>query len=112
MDVRKSVSHLTPAERPRFVRAVEKLKENGVYDRYVEVHMIAMMEKRPDPAHGGPAFFSWHGEYLRRFEKDLQRVEPGTTIPFWDWTHDRSQTAASVIDHRRLGYAYANEGDW
>ncbi len=110
MDVRKNVSRLTAEERTRFVRAVKKLKENGVYDRYVEVHMVAMMEKRPDPAHGGPAFFSWHREYLRRFELHLQSVEPGTTIPYWDWTRDRSQTALPWTDDFMGGNGRRSDG--
>lgn len=92
MDVRKSVATLTANERARFVRAVKGLKAEGTYDRYVMIHMRAMMERRPDPAHGGPAFFSWHREYLRRFELDLQRIEPGVTVPFWNWTRDRSNS--------------------
>ena len=82
MGVRKSVSRLTAGERARFVAAVLELKRRGVYDRYVTVHMRAMMNVVPDPAHGGPAFFPWHREYLRRFETDLQKVDPSVTIPY------------------------------
>ena len=90
MGVRKSVASLTADERARFVAAVLELKRIGTYDRYVAVHTKAMMQMRPDPAHGGPGFFPWHREYLRRFELDLQSVDPSVSIPYWDWTRQRA----------------------
>ena len=94
MGTRKNQSRLTAAEKERFIGALKEVKASGVYDRYVEVHRKAMMEKRPDPAHGGPAFLPWHREYLRRFELELQKVDSRVTIPYWNWLVDRSPDAA------------------
>jgi tyrosinase len=92
--IRKNQASLTQDEKERFVNAVKQLKADGVYDEYVRIHRKAMMERRIDPAHVGPAFLPWHREYLLRFEADLQEVDPSVTIPFWNWVHHRSHTSA------------------
>ncbi|QCU77580.1 tyrosinase family protein [Citricoccus sp. SGAir0253] len=81
MGCRKNLSRLTIAERVAFTNAVNQLRSNGGYDDYVEQHRGAMGH-----GHGGPAFFPWHREFLRRFEDDLQAIDPSVSIPYWDWT--------------------------
>lgn len=39
-----------------------------------------------DGGHRGPGFGAWHREWLRRFEMDLQSVDPSVTLPYWDLT--------------------------
>jgi len=88
---------LTAAEKSRFVAAVLSLKASGKYDTYVQVHLNAHHD-----AHRGPAFFPWHREFLRRFELDLQAIDPGVTLPYWNWTVDNSPTS-SLWDPAFLG---------
>ena len=40
--------------------------------------------------HGTPLFLPWHRAYLYFFERALQDLVPGVTLPWWDWTiaHD------------------------
>jgi tyrosinase len=92
--MRKNQSSLTPAERTAFVTAVKALKANGAYDAFVTQHRTAFLSGPNDPAHGGPAFLPWHREYLRRFERALQEIDPVVSIPYWDWTVDRTATAS------------------
>jgi outer membrane lipoprotein-sorting protein len=92
--VRKNQASLTPAERAAFVAAVKALKANGQYDVFVQQHRTAFMSSPNDPAHNGPGFLPWHREYLRRFERALQAIDPSVSIPYWDWTVDRSTTGA------------------
>jgi hypothetical protein len=94
---RKNQATLTAAEKARFVAAVLALKANGTYDTYVADHMGAMAD-----AHRGPAFLPWHREFLRRFERDLQAIDPQVTLPYWDWTVDNSPTS-SLWDPSFLG---------
>ncbi len=91
--IRKNVLRLTKTEKRDFVRAVLTLKEKGIYDRYVAWHGAAGNFHTPpgadrNAAHMGPAFLPWHREYLLRFERDLQSVIPGVTIPYWEWETD------------------------
>ena len=34
------------------------------------------------------AFLPWHREYLLRFERDLQSINPEVTLPYWEWETD------------------------
>jgi len=98
MGLRKNQNQLTPQEKQKFVNALLALKANGTYDRYVQMHLDAMANATPqggNSAHRGPAFLPWHREYLRRFELELQNIDPDVTIPYWDWSVDRS-TSASI----------------
>ena len=36
--------------------------------------------------HGTPLFLPWHRAYLYLFEKSLQDLVDGVTLPWWDWT--------------------------
>ncbi len=118
--IRKNVINLTPQEKADFVNAIKTLKNTippgsniSLYDQIVAVHVGAMgfssmhtrgmntnqhnMMSLPsglaagtDAAHGNAAFLPWHREYVRRFEKALQSVNPHVTIPYWDWTDPRA----------------------
>ena len=94
MGVRKNQASLTADEKSRFVAAIKELKRRGTYDHHVQEHRTAMRSMSPDPAHLGPAFFPWHRYCLYRFELNLQSVDPSVTIPYWDWTRDRSATSS------------------
>ena len=89
MGIRRDAATLTAAQKRRFVRAVLALKRNGMYDMHVDQHRRSLQELRPSPAHRGPAFFPWHRECLRRFERALKRVDARVDLPYWDWTRDR-----------------------
>ena len=82
---RKNQATLTAQEKARFVAAVLALKANGTYDEYVTDH-----RDHSHGAHRGPAFLPWHREFLRRFELDLQDIDSGVTLPYWDWSVDNS----------------------
>jgi tyrosinase len=86
MGIRKNQSALTADEKARFVNAVLQLKANGVYDRYVRQHRDLFNAG----IHNSALFLPWHREFLRRLELDLQAIDPGVSLPYWDWTVDRS----------------------
>jgi tyrosinase len=81
MGCRKNLASLSPTERTAFVNAVLQLRTNGEYQKYVTMHQGALGH-----GHGGPAFFPWHREYLRRFEDELQAIDASVNLPYWDWT--------------------------
>jgi len=90
MGIRKNQSTLTADEKSRFVNAVLQLKTNGVYDRYVRQHRDLFNAG----IHNSALFLPWHREFLRRLELDLQAIDPSVTIPYWDWTVDRTLTSS------------------
>jgi hypothetical protein len=99
MGVRKNQNKLTAAEKQRFVAALKKMKADLAasygYDKYPRIHEDAFAgDMNANPAHMGPAFFPWHRQMLRMFERDLEAADVAlgndgaVALPYWDWTHD------------------------
>ncbi|MFF7179515.1 tyrosinase family protein [Streptomyces sp. NPDC008121] len=94
---RKNQRDLTSAERKKFVSAVLELKRRGTYDEFVRTHIdyyVADGEGRLRVAHMTPSFLPWHRKFLLEFERELRRVDPTVSVPYWDWTRDNTPAAA------------------
>ncbi|MFE2042718.1 tyrosinase family protein [Streptomyces sp. NPDC059477] len=93
---RKDVSTLTAAEKRRFVNALLELKRRGEYDEFVRVHIeyyVSDGEGGLRTAHMAPSFLPWHRRFLLDLEEALRRIDSSVTVPYWDWTRERSATA-------------------
>ena len=97
--VRKNQRHLTGLERKRYVHAIDQLHGTAAsppaYRAFVAVHARAMsMAGMSWQVHTmgfgmpGTNFLVWHRHFLLRFEQRLQQVDPGVSIPYWDWITD------------------------
>ena len=127
MGVRKNAARLRQDERRRYIEAVKILKTTetvsrggrviSVYDQFVAIHLGVtrryqwlegprgrMVEGQPatDGGHGDASFLPWHREYLRRYERALQQVDPEVTVPYWDWA-DPSGTENVVFQDDFMG---------
>ncbi|MFJ4440408.1 tyrosinase family protein [Streptomyces sp. NPDC088923] len=94
---RKNQRDLSAAERERFVAAVLALKRSGRYDDYVRTHIryyTSDGSKGLRAAHMTPSFLPWHRRFLLEFERDLRKIDARVTVPYWDWTKDRTAKAA------------------
>lgn len=89
MPVRRNQAFLTSDEKVPYISAVGEAKRRGWYDGYVQQHAMISYY-----AHGGPSFLPWHRYFILLFEKDLQRINPNVTLPYWDWTVDRTPTSS------------------
>ncbi|MCX4549829.1 tyrosinase family protein [Streptomyces sp. NBC_01387] len=97
MYVRKNQKNLTGAEKKRFVSAVLEVKRSGQYDDFVRTHgeyYVPDGSQGERVAHMAPTFFPWHRRFVLDFERALQAVAPGVTVPYWDWTVDNTPAAA------------------
>lgn len=97
MTVRKNQASLTAAEKRRFVDALLELKRTGRYDTFVTTHNAFIMSDTDNGdrvGHRSPSFLPWHRRFLIQFEQALQAVDPSVTLPYWDWTVDRTVTAS------------------
>ncbi|AQS69540.1 tyrosinase family protein [Streptomyces pactum] len=95
--VRKDAGTLTGAERRRFVKALLELKRRGEYDEFVRMHVDHYSsdgERGLRTAHLAPSFLPWHRRFLLDLENALRRVDSSVTVPYWDWTRDRTTTSA------------------
>jgi tyrosinase len=98
---RRNVNTLTRAERRRFVAAVLEVKRRGEYDEFVRTHIAYNSsdgEHRLRTAHMAPSFLPWHRKLLFEFEQALRRVDASVTVPYWDWTRDRSPHSVPWTD--------------
>lgn len=82
---RKSVDKLSPEELKRLrdaIKASLKVSDNRGYQFYAGWHGVPF-----DYCwHHNPLFLPWHRAYLYFFELSLQRIDPGVTLPWWDWS--------------------------
>ncbi|MET8075635.1 tyrosinase family protein [Streptomyces sp. NPDC005303] len=98
---RKDVSTLTATEKRRFVQAMLELKRRGEYDEFVRMHIDFYVSDGEDglrTAHMSPSFLPWHRRFLLELERALRRVDSSVTVPYWDWTRDRTTGAAPWTD--------------
>ncbi|MEU8621915.1 tyrosinase family protein [Streptomyces sp. NPDC048623] len=97
MNVRKNQATLTAEEKRRFVAALLELKRTGRYDAFVTTHNAFIMSDTDSGdrvGHRSPSFLPWHRRFLLQFEQALQSVDPAVTLPYWDWTADRTSRSS------------------
>ncbi|CAM5251492.1 tyrosinase [Streptomyces badius] len=96
MYTRKNQRDLTRTEKRLCIDAILKPKRSGRYDDFVVMHReyYVMDTERLRAAHMTSSFFPWHRQYLLEFEKALQRVDAGVSVPYWDWTQDNRPTSS------------------
>lgn len=79
--VRKNAQTLSAPERDRFLAALGTL--NGVgqgrFTDFRDMHVQASSAE----AHGNVGFLPWHRAYILDFERELQRIDPSVTLPYW-----------------------------
>ncbi|MCX5195544.1 tyrosinase family protein [Streptomyces sp. NBC_00249] len=113
MIVRKNQATLTPDEKRAFTNAVLELKRTGVYDRFVATHnsfLTSDSDFGPRVGHRGPSFLPWHRRYLLEFEAELQKVDQKVSLPYWDWTADRTPTSSLWAADFLGGISRARDG--
>ncbi|MEU6862279.1 tyrosinase family protein [Streptomyces sp. NPDC046876] len=113
MTVRKNQATLTPAEKRAFTNAVLELKRNGTYDKFVYAHnnfLLSDSDFGERVGHRSPSFLPWHRRFLLDFEAALQRVDRNVTLPYWDWTVDRSPTSSLWAADFLGGTSLARDG--
>jgi tyrosinase len=125
--VRKDAGTLTADEKRRFVNALLEIKRRGEYDEFVRIHIAHYAsdgERGLRTAHMAPSFLPWHRRFLLDLESALRRVDSSVTLPYWDWTRDRTTTStpwtADLLggngrrsDHRVMTGPFAHhEGNW
>jgi tyrosinase len=97
MGIRKNQNSLSASDKRAFINAVLELKRRGVYDDFVRTHNAFILSDQDDGVrvgHRSPSFGPWHRKLLLEFEHALQAVDPAVTLPYWDWTTDRSPTSS------------------
>ncbi|KAI0241370.1 hypothetical protein L0F63_005999 [Massospora cicadina] len=95
---RKEIRELKKDELKAYVNAIKKLHSKkrpdqvSKYDRYAEIHVNMHQQ-----IHGVPAFLPWHRQFIRKYELELQQIDPSVTLPYWDWTIDSQYPTKSPV---------------
>ena len=114
--VRKNHRALTAVEKRRFIHAVLEIKRRGVYDKFVRIHIEINSSDFIDKdsgmrtGHISPAFLTWHRQFLLLFERELQKVDPRVSLPYWDWTTDQSRSSSLWADDFMGGDGRESDG--
>lgn len=79
--IRKNANELTNEERFRFISALATLNDRGMgqFTEFRNTHTNAGELE----AHGDSGFLPWHRAYLLDLERELQRIDPSVTLPYW-----------------------------
>lgn len=83
---RKDIEDLSTDELNRYKNAIKKLKDSGRFAEFAKLHNGPGGMSLPFCQHRNELFFPWHRSLLYSFEKALQAIDPGVTIPYWRWT--------------------------
>jgi tyrosinase len=96
--VRKNANQLSPPERDLFTKTLAKLNDQGagLFQNFRDMHWVDVALAQ---AHGNPGFLSWHRAYLLDLERELQKLEPSVTLPYWRF----NQPAPNVFTEDFMG---------
>ena len=88
MTTRKSLAAMTAADRLRYKTVINTLitRPDNFYGKMVGVHGNMMHQMHGGMGAGTQRFLSWHRDYLLQLEKEMQKVDSQSFIPYWDWT--------------------------
>jgi tyrosinase len=79
--IRKNAQTLGAAERDRFLNALGTLNGSGLgrFTDFRDMHV----QGSSGEAHGNVGFLPWHRAYVLDLERELQRIDPAVTLPYW-----------------------------
>jgi tyrosinase len=84
---RRSARRMTAGQQEEFRRAIaeaQALNDDRGFQRWAGIHGLPLPISC---VHHHELFLPWHRAYLYLFEKALQDIVPGVTLPWWDWTN-------------------------
>jgi tyrosinase len=82
------------------ITTAQAIADDRGYQYYAGIHGL------PLPIyckHGSPFFLPWHRAYLYFFERALQDLVPGVTLPWWDWTAEHDVGAPRSYGDEQVG---------
>jgi tyrosinase len=77
------------------IAKAQKLKDadDRSYQSWAGIHGLPQPESCH---HWDDLFLPWHRAYLYFFEKDLQDMVPGVTLPWWNWVRSDAVTKGGI----------------
>ena len=92
LNVRKDIKCLSDSEIEDLVAVIRQMHESGFMDKMTEIH------HRLWPAvHKYDVGVNWHRWFIMVFEKEMLRINPKVTLPYWDHFNDFAEPHKSKI---------------
>lgn len=98
---RRSVRRLTAGQLTSVrsaITAAQGIADDRGYQAWAGIHGLPLPISC---VHHKELFLPWHRAYLYFFEKDLQDLVPGVTLPWWDWTVEHAEGIPAAYSARR-----------
>ncbi|KXN69353.1 Di-copper centre-containing protein, partial [Conidiobolus coronatus NRRL 28638] len=89
---RKEIRSMTVLEVKQLIKALRKIRESLVWDKFIRYHFVS-----DKYAHFQPIFLPFHRLLLREFEKEIQKYYPKLYLPYWNWGIDSQSPEKSVV---------------
>jgi tyrosinase len=101
--IRKNAQTLGTVERDRFLNALGTLNGSG-QGRFTDFRDMHVQISSGE-AHGNVGFLPWHRAYVLDLERELQRIDPAVTLPYWRF----DQPAPALFTTAFMGSSGAND---
>ena len=90
---------MTCVEWERFSKTVNEFRDSGQWDDFANLHTDPEVWEvaHSDTSGLQAAFLPWHRVYLRRMERELQKIDPEVTLPYWNWALDSENPLNSPV---------------
>ena len=92
LHVRKDIKCLSDKEFNDFVAVIKQLHASGFMDRMTDIH-----HKYWAAVHKYSVGNLWHRWFIVLFEKEMLRINPNVTLPYWDHTLDFAEPHKSKV---------------
>jgi len=92
---RYNIYEMPVSARQSWQKALNGLKEWGIYDYMIEAHLIVAgmrrMNSMTTDAHNSPAFPVWHRMFIDLYERSLmtEGLEKGYGAPYWNFANEQ-----------------------
>ena len=96
--IRKDHREMTQSERDALIDALVQLgnNTNSIFHKLADAHAAhsAFIHGQPSAT---DVFLAWHRYQIFELEHGLQNINPRLSVPYWDWTTDRTNSSSSLL---------------
>ncbi|KAI8611859.1 hypothetical protein BC830DRAFT_1245407 [Chytriomyces sp. MP71] len=103
---------MTQQQQSAFINAIWKLKQapsilgqRNRYDDFSWIHDTYVQQ-----IHHTAIFLPWHREFIRAFEKELQKLDSSVFLPYWDWGFNANNPFANTAIFGSGAYSFGTRG--
>ena len=112
MRIRKNLLTLDKTELQALNDGFEALVAVEGFGGYQHIAGVYGKPGEPNRPTAPYLFLPWHRAYLLAFERVLNRLWPGLSLAYWDWTDPKSSDKGIPGELRKVAYSDKDQGVW